>query len=139
MNSRMEVWDSSRIPKTVIRQASPTVKPVEARLTLSCHCIDVIFFGPKGHFVMNKYSYYWTWNLFIILLLYVWMKHPGYTYGGFVPPISEQGMTAILSSLCSTYIQLFLWKSLTSPYNQLPETLICIHHFHADLVPSFHQ
>jgi hypothetical protein len=31
---------------------------VEAHLTLSCHCIDVIFFGPKGHFVMNKYLYY---------------------------------------------------------------------------------
>jgi hypothetical protein len=42
---------------------------------------------------MNKYLYYWTWNLFIILLLYVWMKHPGHTYGGFVPAISEQGMT----------------------------------------------
>jgi hypothetical protein len=56
---------------TVVRQASPIVKPVEARLTLSCRCIDVIFFGPKGHFVMNKYLYYRTWNLFIILLLYV--------------------------------------------------------------------
>jgi hypothetical protein len=42
---------------------------------------------------MSKYLYYWTWNLFIILLLYVWMKHPGYTYGGFVPAISERGMT----------------------------------------------
>jgi hypothetical protein len=71
MNSGMEVWDSSRIPKTVVRQASPTVKPVEARLTLSCRCIYVIFFGSKGHFVMSKYLYYWTWNLFIILLLYV--------------------------------------------------------------------
>jgi hypothetical protein len=68
---RMEVWDTSRIPKTVVRQASPTVKLVESRLTLSCRCIDVIFFGPKGHFVMNKYLYYGTWNLFIILLLYV--------------------------------------------------------------------
>jgi hypothetical protein len=58
MNSRMEVWDSSRIPKTVVRQASLTVKPVDACLTLSCRCIDVIFFGPKGHFVMNKYLYY---------------------------------------------------------------------------------
>jgi hypothetical protein len=58
MNSRMEVWDSSRIPKTVVRQASPTDKPVEARLTLSCRCNYVIFFGPKGHFVMNKYLYY---------------------------------------------------------------------------------
>jgi hypothetical protein len=58
MNSRMEVWDSSRIPKMVVRQASPTVKHVEAHLTLSCRCIDVIFFGPKGHFVMSKYLYY---------------------------------------------------------------------------------
>jgi hypothetical protein len=58
MNSRMEVWDSSRIPKTVVRPASPIVKLVEARLTLSCRCIYVIFFGPKGHFVMNKYLYY---------------------------------------------------------------------------------
>jgi hypothetical protein len=38
----------------VVRQASPTVKPVEAHLTLSCRCIDVIFFGPKGHF-FNEY------------------------------------------------------------------------------------
>jgi hypothetical protein len=56
---------------TVVRQASPIVKPVEARLTLSCRCIDVIFFGSKGHFVINKYLYYWTCNLVIILLLYV--------------------------------------------------------------------
>jgi hypothetical protein len=54
----MEVWDSSRIPKTVVRQASPIVKPVEAHLTLSCRYIYVIFFGPKGHFVMDKYLYY---------------------------------------------------------------------------------
>jgi hypothetical protein len=54
----MEAWDSSRISRMVVRQASPTVKPVEARLTLCCHCIYVIFFGPKGHFVMNKYLYY---------------------------------------------------------------------------------
>jgi hypothetical protein len=38
MDSRMEAWDSSRIPRMVVRQASPTVKPVEACLTLSCHC-----------------------------------------------------------------------------------------------------
>jgi hypothetical protein len=54
----MDVWDSSRILRTVVRQASPTVKSVEARLTLSCCCFYVIFFGPKGHFVMNKYLYY---------------------------------------------------------------------------------
>jgi hypothetical protein len=55
MNSRMEVRDSSRIPKTVVRLASPTVKPMEARLTLSYCCIYVIFFGPKGHFVISTY------------------------------------------------------------------------------------
>jgi hypothetical protein len=54
----MEVWDSSRILRTVVRQASPVDKPVEARLTLSCRSFYVIFFGPKGHFVMNKYLYY---------------------------------------------------------------------------------
>jgi hypothetical protein len=32
--------------------------PVEAHLTLSCRCMDVIFFRPNGHFVMNKYLYY---------------------------------------------------------------------------------
>jgi hypothetical protein len=37
------------------RRASPIVRPVEARLTLSCRYFYVIFFGPKGHFVMNKY------------------------------------------------------------------------------------
>jgi hypothetical protein len=45
-------------PEAVVRQASPTVKSVEARLTLSCRCIYVIFFGPKGHFVLNKYLCY---------------------------------------------------------------------------------
>jgi hypothetical protein len=54
----MEVWETSRIPKMVVRQASPTVKPVEAHLTLSCRCIYVILFGPMGHFVMNKYLCY---------------------------------------------------------------------------------
>jgi hypothetical protein len=54
----MEVLDSSRIPRTVVRQASPAVKSVEARLTLSCHYFYVTFFRPKGHFVMNKYLYY---------------------------------------------------------------------------------
>jgi hypothetical protein len=42
---------------------------------------------------MNMYLYYWTWNLVIILLLYVWFEHPGHTYGGFVPSLSERGMT----------------------------------------------
>jgi hypothetical protein len=28
------------------------------------------------------------------------MKHPGHTYGGFVPPISERGMTRLLVSWC---------------------------------------
>jgi hypothetical protein len=89
----MEAWDSSRIPRTVVRQGSPTVKLVEACLTLSCRCIYVIVFGPKGRFVMNKYLYYWTWNLVIILLLYVWFEHPRHTYGAFVPSFSERGMT----------------------------------------------
>jgi hypothetical protein len=31
--------------------------PVEAHLTLSCRCMNVIFIGTKGHFVMNKYLY----------------------------------------------------------------------------------
>jgi hypothetical protein len=91
----MKVWDTSRIPKTVVRQASPTVKPVEAHLTLSCRCIYVIFFGPKGHFVMNKYLCYWTLHLFIILLLYVWFEHLGHTYGGFIPSFSERSVTRI--------------------------------------------
>jgi hypothetical protein len=42
---------------------------------------------------MDKYLYYWTWNLIIILLLYVWFEYPGHTYGGFVPSFSEWGMT----------------------------------------------
>jgi hypothetical protein len=54
----MEVWDSNRIPRMVVRQASPIVKPVEARPTLSYRYFYVIFFGPKGHFVMNMYLYY---------------------------------------------------------------------------------
>jgi hypothetical protein len=94
----MEVWNSSRIPKMVVRQASPTVKSVEARLTLSCRCNYVIFFEHKGHFVMNKYLYYWTWNLVIILLLYVWFEHPVHAYGGFVPSFLERGMTPAKNS-----------------------------------------
>jgi hypothetical protein len=58
MDLRIEVWDTSRIPKAVVRQASPPVDAVEAHLTLSCRYIYVIFFGPKGHFVMKKYLYY---------------------------------------------------------------------------------
>jgi hypothetical protein len=58
MDLRMEVWDASRITKTVVRQASHSVDAVDAHLTLSSRCIDVIFFGPKGHFVINKYLYY---------------------------------------------------------------------------------
>jgi hypothetical protein len=34
----------------VVRQASPTVKPVEAHLTLSCRCIYVIFLWTQGSF-----------------------------------------------------------------------------------------
>jgi hypothetical protein len=43
---------------------------------------------------MNKYLYYWTWNLVIILLLYVWFEHSRHTYEGFVPSFSERGMTS---------------------------------------------
>jgi hypothetical protein len=66
-------WENgiSRMKERRARRASPTVKPVEARLMLSYCCFYVIFFGPKGHFVMNKYLYYRTWILVIILLLYV--------------------------------------------------------------------
>jgi hypothetical protein len=31
--------------------------------------------------------------MFIILLPCVWFEHPGHTYGGFVPSLSERGMT----------------------------------------------
>jgi hypothetical protein len=53
-------WENgtSRMKERRARRASPMVKPVEAHLTLSCRCFYVIFFGPKGHFVMNKYLYY---------------------------------------------------------------------------------
>jgi hypothetical protein len=53
-------WENgtSRMKERRARKASPMVKPVEARLTLSCCCFYIIFFGPKGHFVMNKYLYY---------------------------------------------------------------------------------
>jgi hypothetical protein len=52
-------WENgtSRMKERRARRASPIVKLVEARLTLSCHCFYVIFFGPKGNFVMNKYLY----------------------------------------------------------------------------------
>jgi hypothetical protein len=45
----MEIWDASRIPRTVVRQASPPVN------TCGSRCIDVIFFRPKGYSVRNKY------------------------------------------------------------------------------------
>jgi hypothetical protein len=53
-------WENgtSRMKERRARRASPTVKPVEARLRLCYRCFYVIFFGPKGHFVMNKYLYY---------------------------------------------------------------------------------
>jgi hypothetical protein len=68
---------------------------------------------------MNKYLYYWTWNLFIILLLYVWMKHPGHTYGGFVPTILEWGVTvdllnpAVMSVIKSCHL-IWCWVCLVS-------------------------
>jgi hypothetical protein len=33
----------------------PRSTPVEAHPTHICRCIDVIFFRPKGHSVINKY------------------------------------------------------------------------------------
>jgi hypothetical protein len=53
-------WENgtSRMKERRARRASPMVKPVEARLTLSFRCFYEIFFGHKGHFVMNKYLYY---------------------------------------------------------------------------------
>jgi hypothetical protein len=41
--------------------------------------------------------------MFIILLLYVWMKHPGHTYGGFVSTISEWGMTPSPNLIIQTF------------------------------------
>jgi hypothetical protein len=78
---------------------------------LSCCCFYVIFFRPNGRFVMNKYLYFWTWNLVIILLLYVWFEHPGHTYGGFVPAILERGMTRILPVKCyiDNFVRLRSW------------------------------
>jgi hypothetical protein len=106
----MEAWDSSRIPRMgVIGRPLLRSMPVEARLTLSCRYIYVIFFGPKGHFVMNKYLYYWTWNLVIILLLYVWFEHLGHTYRGFVPSFSERGMT--WSLMLGSWV-FMLWEKL---------------------------
>jgi hypothetical protein len=53
-------WENgtSRMKERRARRASPTIKHVKAHLTLGCRCFYVIFFGPKGHFVMNKYLYY---------------------------------------------------------------------------------
>jgi hypothetical protein len=117
-------WENgtSRMTKRRANRASPIVKLVEARLMLSCRYFYVIFFGPKGNFVMNKYLYYWTWILVIILLLYVWFEHPGHTYGGFVPSFSEQGMTG---TMCVEM------GRLVSVYS----ALYCILHWSASLPP----
>jgi hypothetical protein len=47
MNSRMEAWDFSKIPRTVVRHSSLTVKSVEARLTLSCRCFMQFSLDPR--------------------------------------------------------------------------------------------
>jgi hypothetical protein len=53
----MEIWDTSRIPKTVVRKASPRVDACESSShALFVRCIDVIFFRPMGHSIRNKYS-----------------------------------------------------------------------------------
>jgi hypothetical protein len=57
MESRMEIWDISRIPKMVVRQASPPVDACEGSSHAHfVHCIDVIFFRSMGHFVRDNYS-----------------------------------------------------------------------------------
>jgi hypothetical protein len=45
----MEIWDTSRIPKTVNRRLWKLIP------CIVCRCIDVNFFRPKGHSVRNKY------------------------------------------------------------------------------------
>jgi hypothetical protein len=53
----MEIWDISRILKTVVRLASPPVDACEGSShTLFVRCIIVIFLRPMGHFVRNNYS-----------------------------------------------------------------------------------
>jgi hypothetical protein len=56
------------------------------------------FLWTQGSFVINRYLYYGTWILVIILLLYVLFEHPGHTYRGFVPSFSEWGMTTAQGS-----------------------------------------
>jgi hypothetical protein len=51
----MEIWDISRILKTVVRQAPPWSTPVEAHPRIVVRYIDVIFFRPKGHSIRDKY------------------------------------------------------------------------------------
>jgi hypothetical protein len=52
----MEIWDISRILKTVVRQASPPVDAYGSSFhMLFVRCINVIFFRPKGHSVRNNY------------------------------------------------------------------------------------
>jgi hypothetical protein len=42
----------------VVRQASPIVKPVEARLSLVATVFMLFSLDPRVIFVMNKYLYY---------------------------------------------------------------------------------
>jgi hypothetical protein len=52
----MEIWVISRIPKMVVRQASPPVDTCgSSSHALFVRCIDVIFFRSKGHSVRMKY------------------------------------------------------------------------------------
>jgi hypothetical protein len=72
MESRMEIWENSRILKTVVRQACPPVDACgSSSHVLFVRCIDIIFFGPMGHSVRNKYSIFLNMASVIMLLLYM--------------------------------------------------------------------
>jgi hypothetical protein len=59
-----------------------------------CHCIDVIFFRPEGHFVINEYFVLLNMKSVYHIVAIRVNEHPGHTYGGFISAISERGMTS---------------------------------------------